>query len=337
MAILVTGGAGYIGSVTVEHLLSRGEKVIVLDNLSRGHRKAVAANVPFYEGNVGDRDLLERIAKENEIESCVHFAAFAYVGESVEEPRKYFENNVEQGIALFGSLLQAGVHRIVFSSSCATYGEPENLPISETARQWPTNPYGWSKLLLERALASYDAAHGLKFVALRYFNAAGATDTLGEHHEPETHLIANALRTASGKQIGLSVFGNTYPTPDGTAIRDYVHVSDLAEAHGRALDYLRQGGASEFLNLASGRGYSILEVIECARQVTGKPIRLQIERPRPGDPPCLIADSSKAQGILGWRPRHSDLTTIIHTAWNWHLHHPRGYALGSQLDSTPSS
>lgn len=329
MAILVTGGAGYIGSIAAEHLLSRGEKVIVLDNLSRGHRQALAASVPFYEGNVGDRDLLARITKENQIQSCIHFAAFAYVGESVQEPKKYFENNVEQGIALFGSLLLAGVRHIVFSSSCATYGEPESVPISETARQWPTNPYGWSKLFLERALASYDVANGLKFVALRYFNAAGATEMLGEHHEPETHLIANVLQTASGKRSRVSVFGNTYPTPDGTTIRDYIHASDLAEAHARALDYLRQGNASEFLNLGSGRGYSILEVIECARQVTGKPIRLQIEPPRPGDPSRLIADASKAQEILGWSPSKSDLPTIVRTAWHWHLRHPRGYASAS--------
>jgi UDP-glucose 4-epimerase len=325
MAILVTGGAGYIGSVTVEHLLSRGENVVVLDNLSRGHREALAPNAIFYEGNVGDGNLLARITQENEIESCIHFAAFAYVGESVEQPRKYFENNVEQGITLFGSLLRAGIHRVVFSSSCATYGEPEQLPICETARQWPTNPYGWSKLLLERVLSSYDAAYGLKFVALRYFNAAGATETRGEHHDPESHLIPNVLQAAAGKINEVSVFGNAYPTPDGTAIRDYIHVSDLAEAHACALDYLRLGNASEFLNLASGRGYSVLEVIECARQVTGRPVLVHFGPPRPGDPSRLIADSSKAQKVLRWSPRHSDLPTIVRTAWNWHNRHPAGY------------
>ena len=326
MAILVTGGAGYIGSVTVECLLSRGENVVVLDNLSRGHRQALASKAIFYEGNVGDGNLLTRITEENEIESCIHFAAFAYVGESVERPREYFENNVEQGITLFGSLLRAGIHRVVFSSSCATYGEPEQLPIGETARQWPTNPYGWGKLVLERVLASYDAAYGLKFVALRYFNAAGATETLGEHHDPETHLIPNVLQAASGKISQVSIFGNSYPTPDGTAIRDYIHVSDLAEAHVCALDYLRQGNASEFLNLASGRGYSVLEVIECVRQVTARPVRVHIGPARPGDPSRLVADSSKAQNILSWSPRHSDLPTIVRTAWNWHVRHPRGYA-----------
>jgi UDP-glucose 4-epimerase len=326
VAVLVTGGAGYIGSITVEFLRNRGESVVVLDNLSRGHRAAVNSNVVFYEGDVGDRVLVARITKENEIESCIHFAAFAYVGESVQDPRKYFENNVEQGIALIGALHQAGVTRIVLSSSCATYGTPEHLPICETARQLPVNPYGWSKLLLERALASYDLSYGMRFVALRYFNAAGATQTLGEHHSPETHLIANALRTALGKQKEVSVFGDSYPTPDGTAIRDYVHVSDLAEAHASALAYLRRGKDSEFLNLASGRGYSVLEVIECARQVTGKTITVRIEPPRLGDPPELIADPSKAKQVLGWTATESDLTSIIRSAWEWHFRHPEGYA-----------
>ena len=326
MAVLVTGGAGYIGSVTVEFLRNQGESVVVLDNLSLGHRAAVNPDVPFYEGDVGNRDLVARITKENEIESCIHFAAFAYVGESVQEPRKYFENNVEQGIALFGALREAGIARVVLSSSCATYGKPEHLPICETALQLPVNPYGWSKLLLERALAAYDEAYGMKFVGLRYFNAAGATQTLGEHHDPETHLIANILRAASGKLKEVSVFGGSYPTPDGTAIRDYVHVSDLAEAHASALAYLRRGNCSEFLNLASGHGHSVLEVIECARQVTGRSIPVRIEPPRPGDPPQLIADSSRANQVLGWTARRSDLNSIVRSAWEWHLRHPKGYA-----------
>jgi len=325
MAILVTGGAGYIGSVAVEHLLSRGEKVVVLDNLARGHRQALDADVPFYQGNVGDQALLAQIAREHELESCIHFAALAYVGESVQEPKLYFENNVQQGISLIGGLLQAGVRRFVFSSSCATYGEPEALPIKEGSRQWPTSPYGWSKLFLERLLTYYDAAYGLKFVALRYFNAAGATQRHGEDHEPETHLVANALQASSGRLKALSVFGNTYATPDGTAIRDYIHVSDLAEAHGRALEYLRHGGHSEFFNLGNGRGYSVLEVVECARQVTGKPIRVRIEPPRPGDSSRLIADATKAQSVLGWIPRQSDLSSILRSAWEWHLRHPQGY------------
>jgi UDP-glucose 4-epimerase len=326
MAILVTGGAGYIGSVTVDYLLSRGEKVVVLDNLVRGHRQALDAEVPFYQGDVSDQTLLAQIAREHELESCIHFAALAYVGESVQEPQLYFENNVAKGIALIASLLQVGVRRFVFSSSCATYGEPEALPIKEDSRQWPTSPYGWSKLFLERVLSSYDAAYGLEFVVLRYFNAAGATEKRGEDHDPETHLIANALQVASGKSRELSVFGNTYSTPDGTAIRDYIHVSDLADAHGRAVEYLRRGGRSEFLNLGGGRGYSVLEVIECAREVTGKPIQMRVELPRPGDASRLIADATKAQSVLGWIPRQSDLSIILSSAWNWHLQHPHGYA-----------
>jgi len=325
MAVLVTGGAGYIGSVTVEHLGSHGQDVVVLDNLSRGHRDAVDPAIPFYQGDVGDVALVARIAREHQLESCIHFAAFAYVGESVLQPRLYFENNLAQGVALFGALLEAGVRRIVFSSSCATYGEPESIPIKEDARQWPTSPYGWSKLLLERALASYDLAHGLKFVALRYFNAAGCTAARGEHHDPETHLIPNVLRAASGTLSQVSVFGDSYPTPDGTTIRDYIHVTDLAEAHASALEYLRSGGGSDFFNLGTSRGYSVMEVIECARHVTGKPIRVAIEAPRPGDPSCLVADASKAARILHWTPRQSNLPTIIRTAWEWHTSDPRGY------------
>lgn len=325
MAILVTGGAGYIGSVTVDYLLSRGKQVVVLDNLVRGHRQAVGEEVSFYEGDVGDVALLAQIARQHELESCIHFAALAYVGESVQEPKLYFENNVQKGLELIGFLLQAGISRFVFSSTCATYGEPETLPVKEDSRQWPTSPYGWSKLFLERLLSSYDTAYGLKFVALRYFNAAGATQNRGEDHEPETHLIANVLHAASGMQGELTVFGNTYPTPDGTAIRDYIHVGDLADAHWRALEYLRRGGRSEFLNLGSGRGYSIFEVVECARQVTGKSIRIRMEPPRPGDSSCLFADATKAQSVLGWAPHQSDLAGILRSAWEWHQRHPRGY------------
>jgi len=327
MAILVTGGAGYIGSVTVDYLLSRGERVVVLDSLVRGHRQALNSEVPFYQGDVGDQALLAQISREHELESCIHFAALAYVGESVLEPRLYFENNVQKAIALISSLLQAGVHRFVFSSTCATYGEPEMLPIKEDSRQWPTSPYGWSKLILERLLASYDTAYGLRFVALRYFNAAGATTSRGEDHEPETHLIASILQVASRKHSELCVFGNTYPTPDGTAIRDYIHVSDLAVGHALALQYLRRGGRSEFLNLGSGRGYSVLEVIECAKQVTGEPIRVRMESPRAGDSSKLIAEPTKAQSLLGWVVRQSDLPTIVQSAWEWHLRHPLGYAM----------
>jgi UDP-glucose 4-epimerase len=326
MAILVTGGAGYIGSVTVELLQAKGERVVVLDDLVRGHRQAIDAGVPFYQGRVGDRALLARIAAEHELESCVHFAALAYVGESVQEPSKYFENNVEQGIAFLGALVKAGVRRVVFSSTCATYGEPEQVPISERTRQWPVNPYGWSKLLMERLLDSYDTAYGMKFVALRYFNAAGATEKCGEHHDPESHLIPNVLSAAAGEKPVVSVFGKTYPTPDGTAIRDYVHVADLADAHIRALEHLRGGGKSDFLNLGTGHGYSVLEVIESARKVTGRPIEIRFEAARAGDPARLVADAAKSKAVLGWVPAQSDLQSIIGSAWKWRQKHPHGYA-----------
>ncbi len=323
--ILVTGGAGYIGSVTVELLRERGQQVVVLDDLSRGHREALPSDIPFYEGNIGDRQLVARIAREHRVEACIHFAALAYVGESVAEPKRYFENNVEQGIALLGALLEANVGSVVFSSTCATYGEPKQIPISEKHPQQPANPYGWSKLFMERILASYGGAYGMKFVALRYFNAAGATEKLGEDHEPETHLIPNVLSVAQGRLAAVSVFGDTYATPDGTAIRDYVHVADLGNAHMLALDYLRAGGNSEFINLGTGHGNSVLEVIEAARQVTQKPIPIRIEPPRAGDPSRLVADSERAHSLLGWRPAYPDLAAIIRSDWDWRTRHPHGY------------
>ncbi|HKS81583.1 MAG TPA: UDP-glucose 4-epimerase GalE [Candidatus Acidoferrales bacterium] len=326
MAILVTGGAGYIGSVTAERLRAKGEQIVILDDLFRGHREALDPATPFYQGRVGDAALVARILKEHEIEACVHFAALAFVGESVEQPAKYFENNVQQGVAFLSSLLAAGVRRFVFSSTCATYGEPEKMPISEDFPQWPTNPYGWTKLTLERVLASYDSAYGLKFVALRYFNAAGASELRGEHHEPESHLVPNVLAVAMGARPEVAVFGKDYPTPDGTCIRDYVHVADLADAHILALEHLRRGGASDFLNLGTGHGYSVLEVIEAARKVTGHPIPMRIEARRAGDPPSLVADASKAKKILGWSPTQSDLLSILRSDWEWRRKHPHGYA-----------
>jgi UDP-glucose 4-epimerase len=317
LTILVTGGAGYIGSATVERLQAKGERVVVLDDLFRGHRGAVDKQLPFYHGSVGDGALVERIAADHKITECVHFAALAYVGESVLEPAKYFENNVEQGISLIGALMTAGVRRIVFSSTCATYGEPTQVPIPESCPQWPVNPYGWSKLIMERLLASYDPAYGLKSISLRYFNAAGATERCGELHEPESHLVPNVLKAAAGELPYVSVFGRDYPTPDGTAIRDYVHVADLAEAHVLALEHLRSGGDSDFLNLGTGGGCSVMEVIEAARKVTGKPIPTRIEGRRAGDPPKLVADASKAKRILGWEPVMSDLSTILRSQWEW--------------------
>ena len=318
MAILITGGAGYIGSVTTELLRARGEQVVVLDNLSRGFRDAVAPEVPFYEGNVGDRELVMRIVEEQNIDACIHFAAFAYVGESVAQPALYFENNVAQGIQLLGALVASGVRRIVFSSTCATYGEPQRIPIDEAHPQLPANPYGWSKLFIERIMADYDHAYELKFVALRYFNASGASATRGERHEPETHLIPLVLKAAKNEIDHVTVFGNDYPTTDGTCVRDYIHVSDLGDAHALALEYLRAGGASTAINLGNGQGYSVLEVIKAAREVTGRDIAIEMQGRRAGDPSHLVADSSKARTVLGWQPQHADLAAIIGSAWKWH-------------------
>jgi UDP-glucose 4-epimerase len=318
MSILITGGAGYIGSVTTELLRARGEAVVVLDNLSRGHRDAVASEVPFYEGNVGDGDLVKRIVRDHNIEACVHFAAFAYVGESVHKPALYYENNVEQGIRLLGALNETGVRRFVFSSTCATYGEPQQNPISELHPQLPANPYGWSKLILERIMSDYDRGYGLRFVALRYFNAAGATPERGERHDPETHLIPLVLRAAQGEINHVTIFGDDYPTKDGTCVRDYIHVSDLAEAHTLALDYLRRDNPSIAINLGNGHGYSVLEVIEAARTVTGREIPADMQGRRAGDPSHLVADAAKARAVLGWQPRHPDLNAIISSAWEWH-------------------
>ena len=326
MAILVTGGAGYIGSATVERLLEKGFQVVVLDDLFRGHRAALPKGVPLYEGRVGDVALVERILGEHKIDSCIHFAALAYVGESVAQPAKYFENNTGEGIAFIGTLVKAGVLRFVLSSTCATYGEPQQVPIPETCPQWPKNPYGWSKLILEQVLASYDEAYKLKFVALRYFNACGATAERGEHHEPESHLVPNVLAAAMGERAQVSVFGTDYPTPDGTAIRDYVHVTDLADAHIAALDHLRKGGKSDFINLGTGDGYSVLEVIEATRKVTGAPIPVRNEPRRPGDPAKLVADARKAKAVLGWTPQMSDLASILRSQWEWRKKFPKGYS-----------
>ncbi|MFN2509996.1 MAG: UDP-glucose 4-epimerase GalE [Pyrinomonadaceae bacterium] len=330
MAILVTGGAGYIGSVTTELLRARGEQVVVLDNLSRGHRLAVAPEVPLYEGNVGNPELVTRIVREQGIDACIHFAAFAYVGESVSQPALYYENNVEQSNRLLGALIAAGVRRLVFSSTCATYGEPQRMPLDEGHPQLPTNPYGWSKLFVERIMADYDHAYDLRFVALRYFNASGASAERGEHHEPETHLIPLVLKAAQGEIERVAVFGNDYPTTDGTCVRDYIHVTDLAAAHALSLEYLRSGNSSTAINLGNGQGYSVLEVVEAARAVTGKEIPLEMQGRRAGDPSHLVADSARARTVLGWQPQHPDLAAIIGSAWEWHSQHPQGYAESSK-------
>ena len=325
MSILVTGGAGYIGSVVVENLRKQGEKVVVLDNLTYGHQQAINEDVKFYEGNIGDENLVSEILKNHEIEACMHFSAFAYVGESVENPKIYYKNNVEQTLRLLDILIENNIKKFVFSSTCATYGEPQKVPIDETHPQNPTNPYGWSKFMVERILEDYDAAYNLKFVALRYFNACGASGNCGEDHNPETHLIPLVLFAAQGKIPAISIFGDDYPTPDGTAIRDYIHISDLSQAHLLALEHLRQNNNSEFINLGNGQGFSVREVIETARKVTGKNIETKIASRRAGDPSRLIADAEKAREILGWKPQFPDIESIIESAWAWHSAHPNGY------------
>jgi UDP-glucose 4-epimerase len=325
MAVLVTGGAGYIGSTFVERLLDRGEKVVVLDDLSRGHRGAVDPRAAFVEGRTGDRALVGRLVLEHAIDSCAHFAAFAYVGESVTEPARYYDNNFAQAAALFEALVEAGVRSVVFSSTCATYGVPREAPIPEGHPQWPINPYGWSKLFVERLLADFDRAYGLRFVALRYFNAAGATSRYGEAHAPETHLVPLVLAAAAGRRGPVTVFGDDYETPDGTAVRDYIHVEDLGEAHVLALKHLRGGGPSQFLNLGNGTGYSVLEVIASARRVTGRDVPYETGPRREGDPPRLVGDARRAREVLGWVPRRPDLDDIVRSAWEWMQAHPGGY------------
>lgn len=325
MAILVTGGAGYIGSVAVESLLTRGESVVVLDNLVYGHRKAVQGSVSFYEGSIGDENLVERILDSHRIDACMHFSAYAYVGESVEKPEIYYENNVVETVRLLNVLVRKGVTKFIFSSTCATYGEPQYVPIDENHPQKPVNPYGWTKFMVERILEDYDRAHGLKFVSLRYFNACGASAECGEDHDPETHLIPLVLFAAQGKRPSVSIFGDDYPTPDGTAIRDYIHVEDLSEAHMLALEHLRKEGGSEFINLGNGNGHSVKEVIDAARKVTGRSIETVVGPRRAGDPSRLVADATKARTILGWNPRYPKIEDIITSAWKWHERHPAGY------------
>lgn len=326
MAILVTGGAGYIGSVVVRDLIRDGHSPVVLDNLVYGHRESLPDGVPFFEGNVGDPELIGRIAAEHDIEACMHFSAYAYVGESVEQPQRYFHNNVIETLRLLDALIENNIKRFVFSSTCATFGEPQYTPIDERHPQNPTNPYGWTKFMIERVLESYDKAYDLKFVALRYFNACGATDDCGEDHDPETHLIPLVLFAAQGRIPHVSIFGDDYPTPDGTAIRDYIHVSDLSNAHLLALDHLNSDKPSECINLGNGNGYSVMEVIEAARKVTGLPIEAKMAPRRAGDPSKLIGDASKAKRVLGWQPRIPDLERIIESAWKWHKNNPSGYS-----------
>lgn len=322
MAILVTGGAGYIGSVVVDDLIAAGEKVVVLDDLSRGNRGAVSEQAAFFEGDICDAKLVKKITSEFEISAAMHFSAFAYVGESVEQPAIYYHNNVSKTVQFLDALIENGVNQIVFSSTCATFGEPSFIPLNESHPQSPTNPYGRTKLMVEHVLKDYDHAYGLKHVALRYFNACGATRDRFEQHNPETHLIPLILDAAAGKRESIAIFGTDYPTPDGTAIRDYIHVSDLSQAHILALKYLAGGGVSEQINLGNGAGFSVLEVIENARRVTGREITVREEPRRAGDPSRLIADASKARDILGWDPQHTSLEEMISSAWKWYNRQP---------------
>ncbi len=325
MAVLVTGGAGYIGSVTVKLLIESGEEVVVLDNLSHGHIEAIDPAARFYEGDMGDEQTVAHILREHDIDSCIHFAAFIAVGESVEHPAKYYDNNVRRALALLTTLNEGGVKHLVFSSTAATYGEPQRMPIDEDHPQHPENPYGWSKYMIERVLEDFDAAYGFRSVALRYFNACGALPGCGEDHHPETHLIPLILQTALGQRDAIKIFGTDYPTPDGTCVRDYVHVADLGLAHLLSLAYLRHGGGSARINLGNGNGYTVKQVIETAREVTGATIAaVEVER-RAGDTSHLVADSSRARELLNWQPRFPELREIVATAWEWHSHHPNGY------------
>jgi UDP-glucose 4-epimerase len=321
MTILVTGGAGYIGSHTVLYLKEKGESVVVLDNLVKGHRQSVLEEVPFYMGSLNDEQLLNYIFQTHNVDSVIHFAASSLVGESIKEPLSYYENNLGGTLSLLKVMLKNNVNRIVFSSTAAVYGEPKNIPIQENDPAEPTNPYGETKLAIEKMLQWADCAYGLKYVALRYFNAAGADPQgrLGENHDPETHLIPIVLEVALGIRKEVKVFGDDYPTEDGTCVRDYIHVMDLADAHYCALQRIRQENKGGIYNLGNGKGFSVKEVIEACREVTQREIKAVNSPQRPGDPAVLIASSQKAQEELKWQPKYTNLKDIITHAWNWHL------------------
>ena len=321
MKILVVGGAGYIGSVCAELLLDEGHEVAIFDNLSEGHRSAVDPRVKFFEGDLADAARVGSTITQTKSEAVMHFAASALVGESMQNPSKYFRNNVANGLNLLDAMAASGVCRLIFSSTCAIFGPPDRLPIYETLPQKPINPYGESKLAFEKILRWYDQIHGLRFVSLRYFNAAGASEKFGEDHRVETHLIPNVLKVALGQKPHVEIFGTDYETPDGTCIRDYIHIVDLARAHILALD----SPQSEFYNLGTGGGASVREVIDACRNVTGRKIDI-VEKPRrPGDPPRLVASSEKIKRDLGWQPQFQALDRIIESAWKWHQKFPSGY------------
>ena len=328
MATLVLGGAGYIGSHTVDRLIEKGEKTIVVDSLVTGHRQAVNKDAKFYQGDIADKDFMRQVFKENsDIDAVIHFAAYSLVAESMKKPLKYFDNNTAGMVKLLEVMNEFSIDKIVFSSTAATYGIPEEVPIKETTPQNPINPYGESKLMMEKIMRWADKAYGIKFVPLRYFNVAGAKPdgSIGEDHMPETHLLPIVLQVAMGKRDKLQIFGDDYNTPDGTNIRDYVHPLDLADAHILAVDYLKAGNPSTAFNLGSSTGFSNREILEAARKVTNKEIPAEIAPRRGGDPDVLVASSTKAREVLGWKPQFDDLETIITTAWNWHKNHPNGY------------
>lgn len=324
--ILVAGGAGYIGSHMVALLVKRGYEVVVADNLRTGHWQSVKGARRLYVGDLRDAAFLNRVFGENHIDGVINFAAFSLVGESVTDPLKYYENNVEGAVSLLSAMRAHGVDKIVFSSTAATYGEPEKQPIEESDRTEPTNPYGATKLAIENMLKWCDRAYGIHYVALRYFNAAGSDTeaSIGEDHDPESHLIPLVMKTALGQRDHIGIYGEDYPTPDGTCVRDYIHVKDLAQAHLLALEYLARGGESDVFNLGSGNGYSVRQIIETARRITGREIRATAEPRRSGDPSVLIASNKKAAERLGWHPALG-LDQIVSDAWAWHSSHPNGY------------
>ncbi|MDK3156650.1 UDP-glucose 4-epimerase GalE [Kamptonema cortianum] len=322
MKVFVTGGAGYIGSICVEQMLDEGLEVAVFDNLSEGHRAAVDPRARFYEGDFGDAAQIARALREFKPTAIMHFAANALVGESMTNPAKYFRNNVGNAVNLLEAAVHVGVEKFVFSSTCATYGIPERVPMDESLPQRPINPYGESKLMFEKILAWFSKLHGIKHVNLRYFNAAGATEKFGEDHRIETHLIPNVLKVALGQKEHVEIFGTDYETPDGTCIRDYIHIVDLYQAHRLALDYPE----SDFFNLGTGQGNSVREVIDTCRRITGHAIPVKESPRRPGDPPRLVASADKAREKLGWKPKFDNLDAIIGSAWKWHVKNPHGYS-----------
>lgn len=328
MATLVLGGAGYIGSHTVDRLIEKSEKTIVVDSLVTGHRQAVNKDAKFYQGDIADKDFMRQVFKENsDIDAVIHFAAYSLVAESMKKPLKYFDNNTAGMVKLLEVMNEFSIDKIVFSSTAATYGIPEEVPIKETTPQNPINPYGESKLMMEKIMRWADKAYGIKFVPLRYFNVAGAKPdgSIGEDHMPETHLLPIVLQVAMGKRDKLQIFGDDYNAPDGTNIRDYVHPLDLADAHILAVDYLKAGNPSTAFNLGSSTGFSNREILEAARKVTNKEIPAEIAPRRGGDPDVLVASSTKAREVLGWKPQFDDISKIIETAWKWHTLHPEGY------------